>query len=176
MALRSGSDPERRAVPARWPPSVAHHLRGVRRRRQDHRLRRRPCRDRENPDAPRAQRCFRRRPAFATVSRTALGQLVWLMHANHATNTRSCDVNEVARLHGKDCCYNPFAFPPIYGPTPVCQTFDHRCERKSLLSYIRPVDGSFLLPGPDGYLRSSSSSSLRPGYGPCRKQVLNEPV
>jgi hypothetical protein len=34
-------------------------------------------------------------------------------------------------------------------------------ERKSLLSYIRPVDGRFLLPGPDGYLRSSSSSSIR---------------
>ena len=38
---------------------------------------------------------------------------------------------------------------PIYGPTPVCKTFDHRCERKSLLSYIRPFNESvfdFLAP------------------------------
>ena len=37
----------------------------------------------------------------------------------------------------------------IYGPTPVCKTFDHRCERKSLLSYIRPFNESvfdFLAP------------------------------
>ena len=42
-----------------------------------------------------------------------------------------------------------------------------------MLSYNRPVYGSFNLPGSDGYLRSSSSSSLRPVNGRCTYQVLN---
>jgi len=60
----------------------------------------------------------------------------------------------------------------IYGPTPFCKTIDHWCKRKSLLSYIRPVYGGFLPPGPDGYLRSPSSSSIRPHDCPCNCQVL----
>jgi hypothetical protein len=59
---------------------------------------------------------------------------------------------------------------------PVCKTFDHRSEKKSLLSYIRPVLEGFWLPGPNGYLRSSSSSSFRPCDGLGVNQVLNEPV
>jgi hypothetical protein len=56
-------------------------LQELRRPRQDHRLHRRSCGDREDPHPPRPQRHFNSCPAFATVSGAAPGPLVRLIHA-----------------------------------------------------------------------------------------------